>query len=839
MKKKLITLLLSLILASGTLGNVQGLAAETTEQEVESAQEAETTDQTDDFTHEEEPDEGTDNEDADDEENLENYVQDNYEENVGTFDSDSQTEEDSFEEESADPKEEAVNVLEPEESDVTDESIDAQADINYTGYCGEDVTYALTGTKDNITLTISGDGDMRLGMYSAPWHMNQFDYYENIKKVIIEDGVTSIDAHAFETLINLESIIIPDSVKTIKTCAFRDCNSLKSITIPDGVNSIEWGTFIECGIESITIPDTVKSIESSSFLCCKNLKSIIIPNSVTSIGSGAFNKCESLKSITIPDSVTSIEDGTFSGCTRLESVKIPDSVTSIESEAFSGCGLESITIPNSVTSIGSKAFSGCKLKSIKIPNSVTRIEDETFSGCGRLESITIPNSVTSIGSGAFSGCGFKSITIPDSVTRLENYLFSGSMIESITIPTSVTSIGRFAFKGCKKLKSITIPKSVKRIERFAFQLSSIENVTIEEGLTSIENDIFIECDNLISIPIPNSVTSIDSGLIDKNRCVGTEIIPDPIIITNNPYAIGFAKSKDYLYFNNGAPVITKLSGQNGSDIRVSIQKREDVSGYHIKYADNSNMTNAKEIMLNGKDTSSKVISGLKNGKTYYFRVQAFRKYVGTTYWSKWSQVKSSKVEQTPYPTNVSKLSTFIGSHIKVDWSKTAGASGYHIKYADNSNMTGAKEVMVKGNSTFTKTLTGLTNGKTFYVKIQTYRTVSGKTYWSSWSPAKSIKVDQKPYGSSISKLTNPSSKAMKITWNKAPSATGYHIQYSTNSNMSGVKDIIVNNKDTLSKTVTGLIKGKTYYVRIQTFRKVSGKTYWSSWSKAKQIKITK
>ena len=80
---------------------------------------------------------------------------------------------------------------------------------------------------------------------------------------------------------------------------------------------------------------------------------------------------------------------------------------------------------------------------------------------------------------------------------------------------------------------------------------------------------------------------------------------------------------------------------------------------------------------------------------------------------------------------------------------------------------------------------------------------------------------------------------MKITWGKATSASGYHVQYATNSSMTGAKDIMVNNKDTLSKTVTGLTKGKTYYVRIQTFRKVSGKTYWSSWSKAKQIKITK
>ena len=317
------------------------------------------------------------------------------------------------------------------------------------------------------------------------------------------------------------------------------------------------------------------------------------------------------------------------------------------------------------------------------------------------------------------------------------------------------------------------------------------------------------------------------------------------------------------YFDKTAPSIAKITSHNGSDIRVHFDKTDDsfnledilepdellmredfpeegyISGYQIKYADNKNMTGARSIMLTDKKAAWKVITGLKNGKTYYVQIQHYLKSGNVSYWSKWSPAATVSVGQTPYNTNVSKLSTFIGSHIKVDWTKTAGASGYHIKYADNSSMTGAKEVFVKGNSTFTKTLTGLKYGNTYYVKIQTYRTVSGKTYWSPWSPAKSIMVDQTPYGSSISKLTNPSGKAMKITWDKAPSASGYHIQYAANSSMTGKKDITINNKDTLSKTVTGLTKGKTYYVRIQTFRKVSGKTYWSSWSKAKQIKISK
>ena len=137
-------------------------------------------------------------------------------------------------------------------------------------------------------------------------------------------------------------------------------------------------------------------------------------------------------------------------------------------------------------------------------------------------------------------------------------------------------------------------------------------------------------------------------------------------------------------------------------------------------------------------------------------------------------------------------------------------------------MNGAKEVFVKGNSTFTKTLTGLKNGKTYYVKIQTYRTASGKTYWSPWSKAKSIKVGQIPYGSSIKYLTWASDTKLKLTWDKAPGASGYHIQYQYD---------VYDDEDLVTKEIllmaTELYQRQSkcqnnilnFWVRIQTFRK--------------------
>ena len=204
--------------------------------------------------------------------------------------------------------------------------------------------------EDNLTWTLDADGTLTISGTGA---MKDYDYYNNpspasqkkdsVKKVVIEDGVTSI-----------------------RNSAFYDCNSLTSITIPNSVTSIGAYAFSNCYyLTNITIPNSVTSIENYAFRSCSSLTSITIPDSVTSIGELAFYSCDSLTSITISNSVTSIGERAFAYCSRLTSITIPDSVTSIGEAAFAGCSrLTSITIPDSVTSIGEAAFSDCS--SLKI-----------------------------------------------------------------------------------------------------------------------------------------------------------------------------------------------------------------------------------------------------------------------------------------------------------------------------------------------------------------------------------------------------------------------------------------------------------------------------------------
>ncbi|MDE5883615.1 MAG: leucine-rich repeat domain-containing protein, partial [Oscillospiraceae bacterium] len=121
------------------------------------------------------------------------------------------------------------------------EDTESTEEIATSGTCGENLTWEFD--EETGTLTISGTGAM------TDWEMSEdspWFYNENIKEVIIEDGVTTIGDYAFYECSTLESVTIPDSMTIIGDHTFSFCKSLTSITIPDGVTAINNTTFQNC-----------------------------------------------------------------------------------------------------------------------------------------------------------------------------------------------------------------------------------------------------------------------------------------------------------------------------------------------------------------------------------------------------------------------------------------------------------------------------------------------------------------------------------------------------------------------------------------------------------------
>ena len=77
----------------------------------------------------------------------------------------------------------------------------------------------------------------------------------------------------------------------------------------------------------------------------------------------------------------------------------------------------------------------------------------------------------------------------------------------------------------------------------------------------------------------------------------------------------------------------------------------------------------------------------------------------------------------------------------------------------------------------------------------------------------------------------------KITWKKVSGVKGYQIKYSTNKYFfeSLTKSKNVKKAKTTSATVKNLRKGKTYFVKVRTYKIVKGKRVYSNWSKVKTV----
>ncbi len=161
-------------------------------------------------------------------------------------------------------------------------------------------------------------------------------------------------------------------------------------------------------------------------------------------------------------------------------------------------------------------------------------------------------------------------------------------------------------------------------------------------------------------------------------------------------------------------VVSDVSTQvwTGSALKPAVSaklngKKLSVSDYSVSYSNNTNVGKA-EIIIKGKGNYTGTLK--KNFKII----------------PKKQTVKSL----------VAKSKAF-----KVSYSKHGAATGYQIQYSVKSDMSAAKSKYIKSKSTTSKTITGLSAKKTYYVRVRTYTQVGSTKYYGAWSAKKSVKTN--------------------------------------------------------------------------------------------------
>ena len=217
------------------------------------------------------------------------------------------------------------------------------------------------------------------------------------------------------------------------------------------------------------------------------------------------------------------------------------------------------------------------------------------------------------------------------------------------------------------------------------------------------------------------------------------------------------------------------------------------------------------VKLNGKT--------LKNGTDY------------TVSYSNNTKVGTAKVTITGkgnYTGSVSKTYS-----IKNNFKK-ATVSGISTKAFTGKNIT--QSITVKYNG---KTLKNGTDYTVSYsnnkkIGIATVK-IAGKGSYTG-TVTKTFKIN--PAKQEIQKLT-AKSKAFFVDWAQKGSATGYEIQYATNSKFTRAKKVTITNNKTDKTTISKLSGKKKYYVRVRSYTTVKGTKYYGAWSASKSVTTKK
>lgn len=388
----------------------------------------------------------------------------------------------------------------------------------------------------------------------------------------------------------------------------------------------------------------------------------------------------------------------------------------------------------------------------------------------------------------------------------------------------------------------------------AFSGSELVSLIVKDGSTTLkEGTDYTKTVALISKETVDGITTYKHEVVltgignykGTYKVTGTSQKSEKIVLDLSKYSVS---DKEY----------------TGSQIRPTITIKGDTgilkegTDYTISYGENVNIGNlAGTIKITGKGI-----------------------YTGTTL-----------IRFNIVPANVSSISGSLSSHVytgkaitpintvKLSNGKTLNkGNDFTVKYSNNTNVGTAKAVITfKGNykGTVTKTfkikaraisdttISKLKNkyytGKTVKIaptiKYNSNTLKSGTDYTLSYknntaigtatvtikgkgnytgSVSKTFKIC--PKKTKIKKLSSPGKGKLKVNYTKQTNITGYQITYSTNNDFKN-KSSKLYKTTKLSKTISGLSSGKTYYVKVRTYKTVNGTRYYSGYSSVMYIKV--
>lgn len=369
------------------------------------------------------------------------------------------------------------------------------------------------------------------------------------------------------------------------------------------------------------------------------------------------------------------------------------------------------------------------------------------------------------------------IAVISSTTRSQN-TFTG-IIEpkkAGTVDIIATSAdGLYTTSKTLKITEVNLPRPTLDFNRFDYDGKVHKpQVTLKVG------DKELKAGTDYTITIPNSVNagSYAVKVEGKGNYVGSYEIGYSIVARTMEKAAVTLSSSSFTY--TGDQVLPKVTVK---DLGKTLSLKKD---YTVQYSNNVNVGTATVRItgVNGGNYSGNVLAEFTIKPASITKVK-FAKIPDLTY--------NGNAQNPSLTATFGKVSVYANS-------------SYKVTCSSNKNP-GKMKITIKGINNFT-------GSRTLYCYI-------------------------KPARVNNFSVTMPKTKTMKMTWQKDKTATGYEIYYSTKDSFAKKyrKTVSITKNKTVSKTVKRLKTGKTYYVKIRSYKKVGSKKVYSDWSNVSTVTI--
>lgn len=775
----------------------------------------------------------------------------------------------------------------------TPEDVPEQGTATEGGYYGVNMGDNIEWTfdKNTGTLTLYGNGEMYdlPDGEKAPWRK---DFRQQVQHIVIKDGITSIGTKAFYAIDKAVDISIPQSVTVIKKGALQGCESIKELRLPTNLTAIGTDAFLfmnSCEGFYIDNPKTAFCTKdgvlfsNSTLLYYPQSKadtSYVIPYGTQIVKSWSFTNPKYLTSVYIPETVIKTGGDSFAN----QNHKMTNPMTfwvSTKGNCTMNKGTFSSLPSGSKVKVKTTELMD-KLKNSTLEDDATTVElyqqNNNYDNYNAMEN----NAMKNMYNGVQKKVKSNEITLfgvhQDAATDCVTWKSSDPSVAAIVIPEAYmgndikdhiryneaeTSCSGGYVKGGTKpgTATITVTREDKK-ESF--------NFTVENVVPTTSTEIYHQADGKQQV-LGNSLC-IHTG---KSDTVSLQTVPglttaltngvkwsvsDPSKVSVTAEGTYHEKATLYRKAAGDVTVTATMEDENKNAIQKSFQVIGDKSteDWEILVEDvwvkDSTPVEPEVVVKDGNGTvlqagTDYVLSYCENflpqgEKMRWGRVLILPNgaYRGNTVLEESFRIISedqkndSNISYNPNK-NVNPPTKKPGNADMKTQEITNVSSVYKRSVGQSFTLKPKAEGEITYQTSNQKVATVNSNGKvTVKGTGKATITVTAKATSTYSKCVKKITVYGVPKKPEMKKLT-AGKKKFTVQWKKDKKADGYQVQYSTDKKFKkNVKSVNVSKKNTKA-TVKKLKKGKTYRVRMHSYKKINGKKYYSGWGKVKSVKV--